>query len=408
MLTLLEKQFPTLSSEVKSDLEFLINKNNNQHHISHQITLWLDTYLNFLEINKKVFYKSFNIKINNSNLLHSDTPIKRSYIAKEITKIHLLLFADKEKQTSEEFIEYNEQEIENHIQFLEQAISNESILLFTEYIAWLNSVHSSLGMTTNTLIRLLVSMKLVVNESVLHKGTIYLDSALRLLNSGNIVSTSSSICFTQTPESKKYLSLTLNKQKNEAKDFIIELIENGKDIKSIYTEIFQASQYELGRLWELNEISVAQEHYCTAVTNSIISIVAAQSNYIKKNGLKAITTCVGSEQHAMGIRIINDFLEFDGWETYYMGANVPSKAILSAIQEIEPDFIALSVTLTPHIKQLKEIISDIKSNIPSLKIIVGGYPFLRDKVLWQKVGADGFALNAWDINEEALRLLEKK
>jgi methanogenic corrinoid protein MtbC1 len=408
MKNLIQNTFPLLQEEFKTDLTYLISKISETSNSTIEYQQWLSNYLTYIKINPKQVSNLLNKDILVKNSIFKSAPIKRNSIAKEITNLHILLFSEIERQSSDEFRDYIEQDTEKHIQFLEQAISNESVLLFTEYIIWVNSVLVSLGMSTNTLIRFLISMKIVIAESVLHRGTIYIDASIRLLISGNTVSASSSICFTQTPESKQYLSLLLEKKKNEAKDFIISLIEQGMEIKSIYTDIFQASQYELGRLWELNEISVAQEHYCTAVTNTIISIVASSSNYIKKNGYKAITTCVGSEQHAMGIRIINDFLEMDGWETYYMGANVPTVAVLSAIEDIQPNFIALSVTLTPHIKQLNELISEIKKKNPSLKIMVGGYPFLRDHTLWQKVGADGFASNAWEIGDKAIKLISNE
>ncbi len=405
MKNLIKNTFPSLQEEFKNDLTYLISKISGTSNPTLEFKHWLSTYLTYIKVNPKQISNIINNDILVKKSIFESVPIKRNSIAKEITNLHIILFSEIERQSSDEFRDSIEQDTEKHLQFLEQAISNESILLFTEYIIWVNSVLVSLGMSTNTLIRFLITMKIVISESVLHRGAVYLDDSIRLLISGNTISASSSICFTQTPESKQYLSLLLEKKKNEAKDFIISLIEKGMEIKSIYTDIFQASQYELGRLWELNEISVAQEHYCTAVTNSIISIVASSTDYVKKNGLKAITTCVGSEQHAMGIRIINDFLEMDGWETYYMGANVPTVAVLSAIDDIQPDFIALSVTLTPHIKQLNELITAIKKNHPSLKIMVGGYPFLRDNTLWQKVGADGFASNAWEIGDEAIKLI---
>ena len=35
--------------------------------------------------------------------------------------------------------------------------------------------------------------------------------------------------------------------------------------------MFQLSLREVGRLWQMNQISVAQEHYCTAATQLIMS-----------------------------------------------------------------------------------------------------------------------------------------
>ena len=37
---------------------------------------------------------------------------------------------------------------------------------------------------------------------------------------------------------------------------------NGISVKDIYLHVFQSSLYEIGRLWQENKITVAQEHYC--------------------------------------------------------------------------------------------------------------------------------------------------
>jgi methanogenic corrinoid protein MtbC1 len=370
-------------------------------------SVWLQNYLTFLKIDIPAFYKSvgLNLAVPIKMVKLFPSILKHNSLPKAITDLHISIFSDIERQSSEEFRLNIEDDTEKNIQFLIEAIDNESVLLFTEYIIWANSLLVSLGMTSTTLIRFLITMRIVIAESELHKGCLYIDAAIKLLLDGNTISSSSSICFTQTPESKQYLAFLLDKKKSEAKKYILDLIENGMDIKQIYIDVFQASQYELGRLWELNEITVAQEHYATAVTNSIMSIVSTYFSSENKNGLKVITTCVGSEQHAMGIRVVNDFLEMDGWETYYMGANVPTKSVLSAIEEVEPDILALSVTLTPHIKQLRELITEVKNHFPRLKILVGGYPFLRDNSLWKKMSADGFASSSWNVSEIALEII---
>jgi methanogenic corrinoid protein MtbC1 len=54
---------------------------------------------------------------------------------------------------------------------------------------------------------------------------------------------------------------------------------------------------------------------------------------------------------------------------------------------------------------LKQIIDSIKadSTLASIKILIGGYPFIQTTSLWEKIGADGFARNA----DEAVQTAEK-
>ncbi len=331
--------------------------------------------------------------------------VDRNSLATKISELHISLFESIEKHAKPEFATYISNDAEKHLDFLEQSIQSDSLLLFTEYISWANATLTALGIPTNTLIRFLVSIRTIVNHSNLKEGVTFIDAAIKLLIDGNTVSATSAISFTQNIESQTYLQFLLNKQKIQATQYILELIENGMDVKKLFIDVFQATQYELGRLWELNQITVAQEHFCTAATQNNMAMLTTKVMNQTPNGKNVVATCVGTEQHEIGIRIVSDFLEMEGWNTYYMGANVPTHSILWAIEENDADLLALSVTLTPHIKTVKEIIQHVKDKFPQVKIMVGGYPFLRDPELWHKIGADGVAASALEVNEVALNLV---
>jgi methanogenic corrinoid protein MtbC1 len=116
----------------------------------------------------------------------------------------------------------------------------------------------------------------------------------------------------------------------------------------------------------------------------------------EKNGRKLVATCVAGDQHEIGIRMVAEFFEMDGWEAYYLGANAPTASVLETLAEREADVLAISVTITPHVRAAAGLIEAVRSSDESagVKIIVGGYPFNVAPELWQSVGADAFAHNA--------------
>ena len=52
-----------------------------------------------------------------------------------------------------------------------------------------------------------------------------------------------------------------------------EALRNGARIQDLYADVFQDALYEVGRLWETNAITVAQEHMATAVTQYVMAHV---------------------------------------------------------------------------------------------------------------------------------------
>lgn len=195
---------------------------------------------------------------------------------------------------------------------------------------------------------------------------------------------------------ERYLRLLLERERREATRLILDLVEEGVDIRDIYLNIFQASQREVGRLWQTNEITVAQEHYCTAATQQVISQLYPYIFADTPGDRKMVMACASAELHELGARIVADFFEMEGWDTYFLGANVPAESIVSELRESGADLLGLSVSLADKVPLVKQIIADVrKADLDrSVKILAGGRPFIVDSNLWKKVGADGYARDA--------------
>jgi MerR family transcriptional regulator, light-induced transcriptional regulator len=205
----------------------------------------------------------------------------------------------------------------------------------------------------------------------------------------------------------QYFNLVMHHRRQEASTLLIDAIKSGTSIKDIYLHVIQKSQQEVGRLWQTNKMSVAEEHLFTATTQLIMSQLYTYLFTGKNNGLKVLSACVGRELHELGMRFVSDFFEMEGWDSVYVGANTPTTTLLSMIKKERPDIIALSVTIMPHLKQLDEIITRARqdTSLAGIRIIVGGYPFNIEKDLWKTLKADGYAPDAQGAVEIANSLI---
>lgn len=196
--------------------------------------------------------------------------------------------------------------------------------------------------------------------------------------------------------SKTYLELLLSTKRYEASTLILNAIKHGVNIKDIYLNVFQKSQHEIGYLWQTNQISVAQEHFCTAATQMIMSQLYPHIFNSEKKGLRMVATCVGGELHEIGLRMVTDFFEMAGWDTYYLGASTPTKSIIETIESYNANVLAISAAMTFHINATRDLISEIKNSetCKNTHILVGGRPFNLAPDLWKKVNADGYAQDA--------------
>ncbi len=292
-------------------------------------------------------------------------------------------------------------DIHYHLDYLTEAIATSNPELFSEYIAWVSTLFSKLDLPKNVLELTLASTEEALKEHFFHEEFAiikeYLDLATEKLSEG--IRMPPVFINPHLPLgglAKEYLDALLRADRQTASRMIIEAVNSGTSLKDIYMHVFQKSQYEIGRLWQMNEVSVAQEHYCTAVTQLVMSQLYPYLFSTQKNGQKMIATSISGELHEIGMRMVADFFEMDGWDTYYIGANTPNSSIIQALEENEAQLLGISATLTPHISAVENLITQVRNTESGkkVKILVGGYPFNIASRLWADVGADGYGKDA--------------
>jgi MerR family transcriptional regulator, light-induced transcriptional regulator len=181
----------------------------------------------------------------------------------------------------------------------------------------------------------------------------------------------------------------------------------GLDLASIYLGVFQPALREIGCLWQNNEITVAEEHLATAITQAAMARAYERAfTWRTDTSRTLIAACADVERHEVGLRMLCDLLDLEGWHTTYLGATVPVESLAAMVRRLRPDVVALSAALSPHLPRVRAMIAAIKEALGDTQplIIVGGRPFLDDPSLAQRLGADVTAPNAVD----AVRLLGER
>ncbi|MBU3189606.1 cobalamin-dependent protein [Clostridium bowmanii] len=194
-----------------------------------------------------------------------------------------------------------------------------------------------------------------------------------------------------------YFDALINGNLQIASELILNAVESGIiDIKRVYSDIFERSLIEIGEQWDMNIIDVYQEHYFSNSTLLIMSQLFPHFHTCEKNGHTLVSLSTSGDSHIIGIRMVTDFFEIDGWKTYLLGSDVPTQSVIKAIKERKADILAISCTIPYYLSSVKSLIAAIRSlkELDNVKIIVGGRLFNRYKILWKSVGADGCSSTA--------------
>lgn len=197
-------------------------------------------------------------------------------------------------------------------------------------------------------------------------------------------------------EATQYFHNILNGDLLIAENVIQELVDSGTNISTILEEIFIPVQKESGRLWQLNKITVADEHLITETTRRLLFKFSILEQAPDKNQKKILLAGIGGELHDMGILFVDTVLRHNGFQTVYLGANIPARQIIAYLLKNQVDAVAISCTISVYLRMAQSLISEIKEKIEyKPKIIVGGQAFNMSPNLWQIMQADGFVTDAF-------------
>jgi methanogenic corrinoid protein MtbC1 len=314
-------------------------------------------------------------------------------------------------QFDEERREWGLADIRNQLTLLANAIQQSNPALFAQYLKWAQDMLEQTGQPPEDIADAFKVFRDVLENAfskdmtgIIHK---FFESNYEVKEEAPVQSTSFiSDSAPKAALARKYLEILLNGNKEDAIELILDAAEEeGASVRDIYTYVFTPVLREAGRLWQRDEISVADEHFITQTTQTLLSQLYLYFPEVQKKGHRLVAACVTGELHDVGLKMVSDFFEMAGYDTFYLGANTPRDSIIESIRTQKADLVALSASHPMLVGEVEGIIAAIRSekNLNHVKILVGGAPFNDEPTLWQSIGADGYAKDA----EEAVRMAEK-
>jgi MerR family transcriptional regulator, light-induced transcriptional regulator len=288
-----------------------------------------------------------------------------------------------------------------HLSYLADAIRFGRPSILKNYLGWVSEVLAARGVAAEELIENLELLREVLAET-LSGGS--LATVLEIFDPDLAGVRGAAAAGGHQPDrplptdglARRYLDFLLRGERQAAHELVQDAIGSGMSIREVWLRLFQDAQYEIGRLWQANQISVAQEHYCTAATQIIMSRFYDQVFSAPRRGRALVTACAPGEIHEIGMRMVGDFFEMEGWDTHHLGANTPAAALVDFVAQRRPDLLGLSATMTCHLEAVAAMVRELRENQETrgVHVLVGGHAFNSEPDLWRDIGADGYAGDA--------------
>ena len=191
----------------------------------------------------------------------------------------------------------------------------------------------------------------------------------------------------------EYLGYLLEPNGRGARELVADALDAGVTAANLYLRVIAPAMQEIGRLWETAQISVAQEHLATQITQAAIASLGVHLHGGEPigGGRVALVASTPGELHALGSQMVADFLETQGWNVLNLGADAPAAEVAELARTREAAVVALSTALPGHLLSVTRTCQLLSQLSPAPYIVVGGRAYGGDESRALAVGADAFA-----------------
>ena len=283
-----------------------------------------------------------------------------------------------------------------HLEFLRPVLEFGMHKPMVDYLRWLDSVLAARGVPTEHLalsLDWLAEFFAGQQDAPDSHTAEFVVGALQAVRAQFMAGDSAPICLptpTPWPEVLELETALLAGDQRLSLAIMNRCLAAGQNLVDIEMHLIQPALYHIGEKWQANQVSVAQEHMASAIVQSLMTWGLLQSPPPASIGKRVLLACVEGNNHALGLRMVADAFQLAGWDLQYLGANVPTAALIKQASEWKPDLVGLSVSFPQQLKVVKEVIGQMKEKPGEQRppVIIGGLAINRFNQLANALGAD--------------------
>lgn len=171
-------------------------------------------------------------------------------------------------------------------------------------------------------------------------------------------------------------------------------LDEGHSPRTVLDAMIKALS-EVGRLFEIGEYFVPEMLISAHAMQQGMEVLKPHllAAKVESAGVVVVGTVKG-DLHDIGKNLVCMMLEGAGFQIFDLGVDVSPEKFVSAVQEKQPQILALSAMLTTTMFSMKSTIEALAEAglLSQLKVIIGGAPVTS--TFAEQIGADGYAPDA--------------
>jgi methanogenic corrinoid protein MtbC1 len=286
-----------------------------------------------------------------------------------------------------------------HLEFLKPVLEFGILAPMVDYLCWLASVLAARSIPGEHLALSLDWLAEFFAANMEPSDSTVVTAALRAARTKLLAASQTPLVPEPTcePEAAEAFEMALLAgAQREALEVVNSCIDSGHDLVDVELHVIKAAMYRIGEKWQANQVTVAQEHIATAIVESVMTAALLRSPPLAPIDKRVLLACVAGNHHTVGLRMVADSFQLNGWEVQYLGANVPTPSLIRQIGKWSPDLVGLSLSFAQQLPVVKDVIAQLRGRFGRARppVMIGGLAVNRFNRLVDMVGADAHSLDA--------------
>lgn len=183
-------------------------------------------------------------------------------------------------------------------------------------------------------------------------------------------------------------------------------LEEGIDAYDAVMNGLAPGMEKVGQLYASQEYFVPELLLCADALYAGLEILRPHIKSQKQETkLKIVIGTVEGDIHDIGKNLVKIMFDAAGWTVYDIGKDVKLERFAEEQERTGSDVVAISALMTTSMLAMPKIIKMVKARNPDVATMVGGAPLTRDTA--NLYGADGYASNAGEAVQEAVRIVAR-
>lgn len=137
-------------------------------------------------------------------------------------------------------------------------------------------------------------------------------------------------------------------------------------------EVWRPVLFEVGRLWEVGEISVAQEHFASGVVRVALAAMLRSLDTARPGSVEVVCACVPGEAHDLPLLAVAVELALGGWRIIWLGADVPLADLCALVATRTPEIVCLSTIGTRAPEEVLAVGRTVLMSARTTTVVLGG------------------------------------